>query len=111
LHTPEIGFTRKFLAAWGVGHAPFPEIGFTRKFLAARGVGHAPRYWVHKEIPGCTVELNTQNCAWFGSKISLITAISFREAMPLRTTHQGLYPWTPLGDSKIAVRYWRNAVR
>ena len=45
--------------------------------------GHAPpaRNWVHKKIPGCAVELNTQNCAWFGSQISLITAMSFREAM------------------------------
>ena len=24
--------------------------------------------------------------------------MSFREAMPHRTTHQGLCPWTPLGD-------------
>jgi len=24
--------------------------------------------------------------------------MSFREAMPRRTTHQGLCPWTPLGD-------------
>jgi len=40
------------------GHAP-PEIGFTRKS--------------HKKIPGCAVELNTQNCAWFASQISLIT--------------------------------------
>ena len=46
--------------------------------------------WVHNKIPGCAVELNTQNCAWFGSQISLITAMSFREAMPPRTTHQGL---------------------
>jgi len=64
------------------------------------GRGHAlPRNWVHKKIPGCAVELNTQNCAWFRSQISLITATSFREAMPTpRTTHQGLCPWTPLGD-------------
>ena len=60
--------------------------------------GMSPRNWVHKKIPGCVVELNTQNCAWFGSQISLITAMSFREAMPPRTTHQGLCPWTPLGD-------------
>jgi len=69
---------------------------------AAKGEGcggTAPlRNWVHEKIPGCTVELNTQYCAWFGSQISLITAMSFREAMPPRTTHQGLCPWTPLGD-------------
>jgi len=88
---------------------------------AARGRGHAPpppRNWVHKKIPGCAVELNTQNFAWFGSQISLITAMSFREAMPPpRTTHQGLCPWTPLGDfrspdplctptSKSWLRHW-----
>jgi len=60
-----------------------------------------PRNWVHKKIPGCAVELNTQNYAWFGSQISLITAMSFREAMPPRTTHQGLCPWTPLGDFRF----------
>jgi len=66
---------------------------------AARGrEAPPPRNWVHKKIPGCVVELNTQNCAWFGSQISLITAMSFREAMPPRTTHQELCPWTPLGD-------------
>jgi len=48
---------------------------------AARRARH-PRNWVHKKIPGCAVELNTQNCAWFGSQISIITAMSFREAMP-----------------------------
>jgi len=40
-----------------------------------------PENWVHKKIPCCAVELNTQNCARFGSQISLITAMSFREAM------------------------------
>jgi len=60
--------------------------------------GTPPRNWVHKKIPDCAVELNTQNCASFGSQISLITAMGFREAMPPRTTHQGLCPWTPLGD-------------
>jgi len=35
------------------------------------GGARAPRNWVHKKIPGCAVELNTQNCAWFGSQISL----------------------------------------
>jgi len=40
-----------------------------------------PRNWVHKKIPDCAVELNTQNCAWFGSQISLITAMSFRETI------------------------------
>jgi len=43
----------------GAGARPPPEIGFTRKS--------------HKKIPGCAVELNTQNCAWFASQISLIT--------------------------------------
>jgi len=28
--------------------------------------------------------------------------MSFREAMPPRTTHQGLCPWTPLGDFRSA---------
>jgi len=65
---------------------------------AAKGGVLPPKKWVHKKISGCTVKLNTQNCAWFGSQISLITAMSFREAMPPRTTHQGLCPWTPLGD-------------
>jgi len=70
---------------------------------AAKGGGAAapsPRNWVHKKIPGCAVELNTQNCTWFGSQISLITKMSFREAIcPLpRITHQGLCPWTPQGD-------------
>jgi len=87
---------------------------------AVRGTRAAgpPRNWVHKKIPGCAVELHTQNCAWFGSQISLITAMSFREAMPPRTTHQGLYPWTQLGDfrspdplcptptSKSWLRHW-----
>jgi len=50
-----------------------------RPSCAARGGG---RNWFHKKIPGCAVELNTQSCAWFGSQISLITAMSFREAMP-----------------------------
>jgi len=43
-----------------------PKNGFTRKFLAAP--------------------------LRFGSQISLITAMGFREAMPPRTTHQGLCP-------------------
>jgi len=54
---------------------------------------HGGRNWVHKKIPGCAVELNTQNCAWFGIQISLVTAISFRGAVPPRTS-----PWTLLGD-------------
>ena len=63
------------------------------------GGARSPRNWVHKKIPGCAVELNTQNSGWFGSQISLVTAMSFREAMPPpRTTHQGLCPWTPLED-------------
>jgi len=43
---------------------------------------HGGRNWVHKKIPGCAVELNTQNCAWFGIQISLVTAMSFRGAVP-----------------------------
>jgi len=67
--------------------------------LGSKGARPPPRNWVHKKIPGCAVELNIRNCAWFGSQISLITAMSFREATPpLGTTHQGLCPWTPLGD-------------
>jgi len=47
-----------------------------------RGARPPPRNWVYKKIPGCAVELSTQYRAWFGSQISLITAMSFREAMP-----------------------------
>jgi len=46
--------------------------------------------------------------------------MSFREAMPPRTTHQGLCPWTPLGDfrspdplcptSKSWLRHWFRLV-
>ena len=63
--------------------------------------GRHPRNCVHKRIPGCTVKINTQNCAWFGRQISLITAMSFREAMPLRTTHQGLCPLDPAGGLPV----------
>jgi len=55
------------------------------------GRGHA-RNLVHKKIPGCAVELNTQNCAWFGSQISLITAMSFREAVPPEPPTRGSAP-------------------
>ena len=61
--------------------------------------GTPPRNWVHKNTAGCAVELNTQHCAWFGSQISLITAMSFREAMSPPNHPQGLCPWPPLGDS------------
>jgi len=56
-----------------------------RFFAHWRSQGARPpsRNWGHKKILGCAVELNTQNCAWFGSQISLITAMSFREAMPV----------------------------
>jgi len=67
----------------------------------AAGGGGTPRNCVHKRIPGCTVKINTQNCAWFGRQISLITAMSFREAMPLRTTHQGLCPLDPAGGLPV----------
>jgi len=54
---------------------------------------HAPlRNWVHKKIPGCAVELNTQNCTWFGSLISLITTMSIREAMPPPNHPPGALP-------------------
>jgi len=56
-----------------------------------------PRNWVHKKIPGCAVELNTQNCAWFGSQIYLITAMSFREAMPPSNHQPGAPPLDPAG--------------
>jgi len=58
------------------------------------GRGHAPppRNWVHKKIPGCAVELNTQNCAWFGSQISFITAMSFPKAMPPEPPTRGSAP-------------------
>jgi len=68
--------------------------------LGQPGGGHAPspRNWVHKKISGCAVELNTQNCAWFGSQISLITAMSFREAVPLPPNHPpGVLPLDPAG--------------
>jgi len=90
---------------------PYREGGsiprFVRLFicLSVRSLGQPggarplPRNWVHKKISGCAVELNTQNCAWFGSQISLINAMRFREAcLSPRTTHQGFCPWTPLGD-------------
>jgi len=57
-----------------------------------------PPNWVHKKIPSCAVELNTQNCAWFGSQISLITAMSFREAMLPEPPTRGSAPGPPLGD-------------
>jgi len=59
----------------------------------------APRNWVHKKIPGCAVELNTQNCAWFGSRISLITAMSFREDMPPEPPTRGSVPGPRWGTS------------
>jgi len=57
------------------------------------------RNWVHKKIPGCAVELNTQNCAWFGSQISVITAMSFREAMPPEPPTRGSAHGSHLGTS------------
>jgi len=76
--------------------------------------GHPPRNWVHKKILGCAVELNTENCAWFGSQISLITAISFREAMPSPNHPPGALPLDPAGGpaiplcptSKSWLRHW-----
>jgi len=72
-----------------------------------------PRNWVHKKIPGCAVELNTQNCAWFGSQISLITAMSFREAMPPEPPTRGSAPGPRWGmsvpqtpTSKSWLRHW-----
>ena len=64
---------------------------------ATRGAGGTPRNWVHKKIPGCAVELNTQNCAWFGSQISLITAMSFREDVPPANHPPGALPLDPAG--------------
>jgi len=60
------------------------EIGLLTGAAEGReqGARPPPRNWVHKKISGCAVELNTQNCAWFSSQISLITAMSFREAVP-----------------------------
>ena len=73
-----------------------------------------PRNWVHKKILGCAVELNTENCAWFGSQISLITAISFLEAMPSPNHPPGALPLDPAGGpaiplcptSKSWLRHW-----
>jgi len=64
-----------------------------------RGAGGTPppRNWVHKKIPGCAVELNTQMCAWFGSQISLITAMSFREAIPPPNHPPRALPLNPTG--------------
>ena len=63
---------------------------------------HAPpRNWVHKKIPGCAVELNTQNCAWFGSQISLIIAMSFREAMLPPNYPPGALPLDSAGDFRF----------
>ena len=58
-----------------------------------------PRNWVRKKIPGCAVELNTQNCACFGSQISLITSMSFREAMPPDPPTKGSAPGPRWGTS------------
>ena len=51
-----------------------------------RGAGGTPppRNWVHKKIPGCAVELNTQMCAWFGSQISLITVSYTHLTLPTK---------------------------
>jgi len=59
--------------------------------------GTPPRIWVHKKIPGCAVGLNTQNCAWFGTQISLITAMSFREAMRPPNHQPRALPLDPAG--------------
>ena len=64
------------------------------------GVGTPPSNWVHKKILDCAAELNTQNCARFGSQICLITAMIFREAIP-----PNLCPWTPLGDFRFCLLY------
>jgi len=74
-------------------------MGFVRDSDAARGGGHAPppRNWVHKKIPGFAVELNTQNCAWSGSQISLITAMSFRKAIPPEPPTIWALPLDPAG--------------
>jgi len=50
-----------------------------------------------QENPGCAVEINTQNCAWFGSQMSLITAMSFREAVPPPNHPPGALPLDPAG--------------
>jgi len=76
-------------------YATPPNTWFRRPSGAARGgrgVRPPPRNWVHKEIAGCAVELNTQNCAWFGSQIYLITAMNFREAMPPEPPTRGSAP-------------------
>ena len=58
------------------------KLGLISGAAMHRGVAH-PRNWVHWKIPGCAVEINTQNCAWFGSQTALlITATSFRQAVP-----------------------------
>ena len=51
---------------------PIYKISYDNLTGAAKGGGeHAPpRNWVYKKIPGCAVELNTQDCARFGSQIS-----------------------------------------
>jgi len=36
--------------------------------LAQPGGHGLPRNWVHEKIPGCAVQLNTQNCAWLAAK-------------------------------------------
>jgi len=76
------------------------ENAYPRRSGAARGAGGPPpRNWVHKKIPGCAVELNTQNCAWFGSQISLITAMNFREAMSPEPPTRGSAPGPRWGIS------------
>jgi len=79
-----------------------PNTWFRRPSGAARGEAGGtppPRNWVHKEIGGCAVEQNTQNCAWFGSQIHLITAMNFREAMPPEPPTRGSAPGPRWGTS------------
>ena len=73
------------------------EIGLLTGAAEGREQGGTPppRNWVHKKISGCAFELNTQNCAWFSSQISLITAMSFREAVPPPNHPPGALPLGP----------------
>jgi len=88
---------KRFLILLEVWRQGVPHTRTGSSGAARGGEARPPRNWVHRKIPGCALELNTQNCAWFGSQISLITAMSFREAMPPPNHPPGALPLDPAG--------------